>query len=129
MGKRIYPFLLLVLLVLAACASDSGSSLNGKELYRHAELLDSTGAYLSAKYCYQQARTALIAEGTAVLAGRCRLSGYRIKKILTDYNTDTTEARVRAELKEKFPDISESKILWLLARVDYLDIEGTRYYF
>lgn len=88
---------------------------------------DSLGAYISAKDCYRHARAVLIAEGNAALADRCRLSGYRIEKILTDY--DKTEADVRTALKEKFPDISESKITWLLARIDYLDIEGTRYYF
>ena len=127
MKKTVVLFLSLFILLLACCKdSDQSSGSPGQDLYDHAKLLDQGGAFITANNLYKQARAALLSEGNAELANQCRLSMHRIDKILNDYNS--TEATVRANLKEFFPDLPETKIAWLLARIDHLNIEGTSYY-
>lgn len=119
--------LLLFALFLSCCeCSDQGGVSPGQTLYNQARIKDQAGAYLTADNLYKQARAALVSEGNAELANQCRLAIHRIEVILFEYNTP--EAAVRAKFKELWPNLPESRVVWLLTRIDRLNIEGTDYY-
>jgi len=117
---------LFVLILSASKGPDQASGSAGKSLYDSAKAKDRAGAYITANNLYKQARPLLVSEGNPDLANQCRLAIHRIDKILFEYNT--TEAGVRTKFKELWPNLPESRIVWLLSRIDHLNIEGADYY-
>jgi transglutaminase-like putative cysteine protease len=127
MKKSIALLPVLLALFLFSCkGSNNDSSSAGQQLFYQAKAKDQAGAYLSADSLYKQARAQLLKEGNAALADQCRLAIHRVELITGDYNTKGSE--VRAKLQELWPDLTESKMNWLLSRIDHINIEGADYY-
>jgi transglutaminase-like putative cysteine protease len=117
---------LFVLFLGCSSGSDKQSGSPGQSLFYQAQAMDRAGAYISADALYKQARTTLLAENNPGLADQCRLAIHRDELIIGDYNTK--ESEVRAKLQELWPDLTESKLDWMIERIDHINIEGADYY-
>lgn len=126
MKKRIFLGLALLVLFFGCGGSNKECVSTGQTLFNQAQALDRSGAYISANVLYKQARVVLLSENNPGLADQCRLASHRVELILTDYNTK--EDAVKTELRRLWPNLTESKMNWLLERIDHLNIEGVNYY-
>jgi hypothetical protein len=125
--KTLLVILFITAVLTAACSSLSGGSASpGKLLYSRAVTNETAGSYISAATYYQQALPILRQEGNSALIRDCRVAAKRTSLIVSDFSK--TGKQVRDTLSQTF-EITEKQIDFLLSRIAYLDIAGTRYYY
>jgi hypothetical protein len=125
MKKTFLSGLFLAVIVLAGCSSSS-TVFTGQSQFDEAMTAELDGAYMRANRLYQEALPLLREEGDLAFLAECRLAVKRTGIIISDYSA--TEGMIRSTLSERFA-MGEDQMNSLLSRVDYLDMEGTRYYF
>jgi hypothetical protein len=110
----------------AACTSDNNNVSPGQLIFVQAAQREAAGNYESAYILYQQALPVLRQEGNPMLIKECRTGLKRTFRTTQDFSA--TEQQIRDTLAQTFT-ITEEQISFLLSRIAYLDMDGSRYYY
>ena len=128
MKKVLFAALLVAVFLSLACGSSSKDKVSaGQALYNQARQKEQAGAYLSAYRLYTQAQPILRQESNTALLKECGQGLKRTGMIVADFSA--TEQDIRDTISQRFTGVSEQQVRYLISRLAYLDIEGTRYFF
>ncbi len=119
--------ILSVVIIFFISCSSGGSGSTGHSLYYEGEMKEREGAYISANALYSQALPLLRQENDPAMVRDARQAVKRTGIVISDFSA--TEKDIRNTFAEKFSGVSEDQIKYLISRVAYLDIEGTRYFY
>lgn len=126
MKKNLLWVFCLMALVTVACSPANDARTPGQNIYWAAASKEATGDHVSALSLYQQALPLLRQEGYEPLVRDCRVGLKRTFLIVQDFSA--TEQDIRDTLTSTFT-ITSDRIDELIARIAYLDMGGTRYYY
>jgi transglutaminase-like putative cysteine protease len=129
MKKTVLLVLSVAVLGLTACGSSTKTEYvyYGQSLFNLARQKEQAGAYITAYKLYTEAQPILRQEGDTALLKECGQGLKRTSIITADFSS--TEKDIRNTFAQRFPGVTEEHMKYLISRVAYLDIEGTRLYY